>query len=423
MKEYFRRVADDILAFKLECKGAVLIQGPKWCGKSTTAAQHAGSIVYMQDTTTKQQNISLAKADPRYFLKGATPKLIDEWQTIAFIWDDIRFEVDRRDEFGQFILTGSVTPANLPEDAHSGVGRITKMTMRTMSLYESLDSTGEVSLGDLFNGVASIAGKNDKTLYDLAFILCRGGWPKAIKASPRVALQQAIDYYEGLLDTDFVQVDGVKRDKKRLELLLRSYSRHISTQAANTTIKADMQINDVSTLDESTIVSYIRALEKLFVVEELPAWNPNLRSKAAIRTSDTRHFVDPSIATAALSIGPDDLMNDLESFGLLFESMCIRDLRVYAEKLNGTVSHYRDSNGLEVDAVIYLRGGKYGLAEIKLFSQSNIDEEAKNLLTLSRNIDDTKMQKPSFLMVLTGTQTAYRRDDGVYVVPVACLKD
>jgi len=423
MEKYLTRIADEILKFKLESKGAVLIQGPKWCGKSTTAERHAKSIVYMQDAKTKLQNINLAQASPDYFLNKPAPLLIDEWQVIPFIWDSIRYEIDKRDKFGQFILTGSATPYKLPSDAHSGIGRITKMTMRTMSLYESLDSNGEVSLANLFTGKAKIASMSNKSIYDIAFMLCRGGWPKAMEVTPKVAIQQSIDYYNSLLDTDFTQVDGIARDRNRLELLLRSYSRNLSTQATYTTIKADMLVNDLSTLDEATIASYIHALEKIFTIEELPAWNPNLRSKVAIRTGNTRHFVDPSIATAALNIGPDDLMNDLETFGLLFESMCIRDLRIYAEKIDGTISHYRDSSGLEVDAVIHIRGGKYGLIEIKLFSEENIEKGAKNLLLLNQRIEDSKFNKPTFLMVLTGTQTAYQREDGVYVVPITCLKD
>ena len=423
MKKYLPRIADDILKNKLKSKGAVLVQGPKWCGKSTTSVRQSKSAVYMQDPSTKDQNIMLAKANSNLFLEGKTPKLIDEWQIIPFIWDAIRFEVDKRDKFGQFILTGSATPISTKEITHTGIGRITRLTMRTMSLYESQDSTGEVSLEKLFKHGYKISGTSSKDLKDIAFLICRGGWPKAIGQSKKIALQQAIDYYDELINTDISKVDGIKRDKNRTINLLRAYSRNISSQANITTLKNDIINNDVSTLSEDTISSYINALKQLFVIEDLSAWNPNLRSKTAIRTLDTRHFVDPSIATSALGIGPKDLINDLKTFGLLFEDMCIRDLRVYAEKIDGTVYHYRDKNGLEVDAVIHLRNGNYGLVEAKLFSQDNIDEAAKNLLKLKNNIDTTKMKAPSFLMVLTGTEYAYKRSDGVIVCPITCLKN
>lgn len=423
MKKYLPRIADKILEKKLKSKGAVLVQGPKWCGKSTTSERQAKSVVYMQDPATKEQNIMLAKANSNLFLEGKTPKLIDEWQIIPFIWDAIRFEVDQRDKFGQFILTGSATPVSTKDITHSGIGRITRMTMRPMSLYESKDSTGEVSLENLFKKRTQISGTSDKKLQDLAFLVCRGGWPKAVGQNKTVALQQAIDYYDELVNSDIYRVDNIKRDKVRTANLLRAYSRNIASQASIKTLKDDMIKNDVSTLDEDTISSYLSALKQLFVVEELSAWNPNLRSKTAIRETNTRHFVDPSIATSALGIGPKDLINDLRTFGLLFESMCIRDLRIYAEKIDGQVYHYRDKNGLEIDAVVHLRNGNYGLIEIKLFSEEYINEGAQNLLKLSSNIDESKMKKPSFLMVLTGTQYAYKRDDGVFVVPISCLKD
>lgn len=419
--KYLKRFSDKTLRERLEGRGAVLVQGPKWCGKSTTAEKAAKTVIYMQDPNTKEQNINLAKADPHYFLKGKTPLMIDEWQIIPFIWDAIRFEVDKRDKFGQFILTGSVTPISTDDITHSGIGRISKFTMRPMTLFESLDSTGEVSLKDLFDGKTNIKGKSEKTLQDLSFLLCRGGWPKAIGQKKNIALMQAQSYYEELLETDFKKVDGISRDKKRLELLLRSYARNISTQANLTTLKDDVKVNDSDSINEDTIASYISALEKLFVIENLEAWNPNLRSKTAIRTSNTRHFVDPSVATSALGITPDDLMNDLNTYGLLFEDMCIRDLRVYAETLGGNVYHFRDKNGLEADAVIHLRNGKYGLCEAKLFSNDNIDEGAENLLKLKSKIDTTKMKEPSFMMVITGGPYAYQREDGVLVVPLACL--
>ena len=423
MKAYLPRIADEILEDKLESKGAVLITGPKWCGKSTTALQKARSSVFMQDPMNQQQNRMLAKANPKLFLQGDVPRLIDEWQIIPFIWDAIRFEIDQRDEFGQFILTGSSVPADDSMIQHSGIGRITRMVMRTMSLYESNDSTGEVSLSDLFKGTDYIEGISHKELTDLAFLLCRGGWPKSVGQKEKVALQQAIDYYDGLIHSDISRVDGVQRDSQRVQLLLKSYARNIASQASNATIRKDMLQNDQSSLDQDTISSYIKALKKLYVVEDLPAWNPNLRSKTAIRTSDTRHFVDPSIACAALGMGPNDFIHDLNTFGLLFESMCIRDLRVYTDKLDGQVYHYRDKDGLEADAVIHLRNGDWAPIEIKLYDDDLIEEGARNLIRLRDKIDTTKMKNPSFLMVITGTPYAYQRDDGVYVVPIACLKD
>ena len=420
-RKYMPRIADEVLANKLEAKGAVLLEGLKWCGKSTTAARMASSAIYMQDPSTREQNIMLARADAHRFLSGKTPLLIDEWQVVPFIWDAVRFEVDQRGEFGQFLLTGSVTPPDTDEITHSGTGRITRMIMRTMSLYESGDSSGEVSIERMFGESVDVSGSTTASLEDIAFLLCRGGWPEAIGRKPRIALQQAIDYYDDLVNTDFSKVDGVKREKHRMTRVLRSYARNTATQANYATIRSDMQANDSDTLSEDTVASYLSVLRSLFVVEDLPAWNPNLRSKTAIRTSDTRHFADPAIGTAALGMGPDDLMGDLKTFGLFFESMCIRDLRVYAQRLGGEVYHYRDKSGLEADAVIHLRDGRYGLVEAKLFSQEFIDEGASNLLKLAARIDTERMREPSFLLVVTGTPYAYRRDDGVVVAPLATL--
>lgn len=421
MRDYLPRVVDGVLADKLEARGAVLIEGPKWCGKSTTAGQAAKSAVFMQDPSTRDQNVMLAKADPSRLLAGKAPRLVDEWQVVPSIWDAVRFEVDRRGEFGQFILTGSVTPPATDEITHSGTGRITRMRMRTMSLFESGDSSGEVSMGRLFGGDDKMSGTSDKSLDDLAFLVCRGGWPQAVGRTERVALQQAIDYYDDLVNTDFTKVDGVRRDKGRMSRLLRSYARNTATQASYNTLRADLLANDSDTLNEETISSYVRALEQLFVVEDLPAWNPRIRSKTAIRTSSTRHFVDPSIAAAALGLGPDDLMGDLKTYGFFFESMCVRDLRVYAQSLDGELYHYRDKSGLEADAVMHLRDGRYGLIEAKLFSQDNIDEGARNLIALRDRIDAEKMRPASFMMVVTGTPYAYVREDGVVVAPLATL--
>ncbi len=422
MKEYKRRIADKLLIDALEAKGAVLIEGPKWCGKTTTAEQFAKSVIYMQDPSKKDQYIQMASISPNYLLQGEVPHLIDEWQLAPSLWDSIRYEVDRRDEFGQFILTGSAVPPKKDETSHTGTGRISRIKMSPMTLYESGDSNGSVSLQELFNGNREISGINESTIETLAFLVCRGGWPKAIGQKESVALRQAIDYYDGLTSSDISRVDGVSRSEERVKRLLRSYARNICTQIKNVELKKDIMVNDSSSLNEDTVVSYIDALKKLYVVADIPAWNPNLRSKAAVRTSDTRQFIDSSIATAALGIGPQDLINDLNTFGFMFESMCDRDLRVYAQYLDGNLYHYRDSNNLECDAVIHLRNGNWAAFEVKL-GIDKIDEGAKHLLKLAELIDEEKMKKPSFLMVISGTVPfAYRRPDGVYVCPITCLK-
>ncbi len=422
MKKYINRIVDDILRDRLESKGAVLIEGPKWCGKTTTAIQFAKSSIFIQDPARKNQYIKMAELDPALLLEGETPRLIDEWQLAPQIWDAVRFEVDKRDDFNQFILTGSSTPVEEGIISHSGTGRIARMTMRPMTLYESGDSTGSVSLRELFKGNDAIIVKSETNIRKLAFLICRGGWPKSIGYSEKIALRQAFDYYDAIVESDISEADGVKRNPQRVKLLLRSFSRFIASDAKNTNIKNDMISNDSDSLNEDTIFSYINALKRIFVVEDLPAWSPNLRSKTAIRTSDTRHFIDPSIAVASLGIGPDDLLNDLKTMGLLFESLCIRELRVFAESLDGTVYHYRDKGGLECDAIVHLRNGSYALVEVKL-GGSEIEEAAKNLITLNNKIDTNRMKPPSFLMILTGTEFGYVRDDGVYVVPVACLRN
>ncbi len=416
--KYMPRIVDDVLDFKLRSKGAVWIKGPKWCGKSTTAEQFAKTVIRMQDENSRKNNIMLAKVSPSDFLKGETPLLIDEWQVVPFIWNQIRTEIDLRNEFGQFILTGSKQPNGMEDpDKHSGTGRITSLTMRPMSLYESGDSDGSVSLEELFKGQGAFTRCNRK-LSDYAFYTARGGWPKAIGLDDDIALEQAVDYLDGIVNSDMS--DEVKRDPERVKLLLRSYARNCSTQANNSTIKADMIKNDAMSLDEDTIASYVKALKELYVVEESEAWSPNIRSKTAIRTSNTRYFVDPSIACAALDIGPGNLIGDLNLFGFLFENLCIRDIRIYSERLKGVVKHYRDSSGLEVDAVITLRNGDWAAIEVKLGAEEYIEEGAANLKKLVEHMDQ-RSKKPSFMMVLTTSDTAYRRDDGIWVVPLGCL--
>lgn len=421
---YKSRIADRLLARKLAGKGAVLLEGAKWCGKTTTAEQIAKSILYMSESGKIEQNRQLAKINPSLLLKGDKPRLIDEWQVAPTLWDSVRFEADHNAGLGLFILTGSSVPPDMSEVIHSGTGRIGWLKMRPMSLWESGDSTGEVSLGDLFTSPESISGITPMDLERIAFLTCRGGWPLSVKMDDEIALDQAFDYIEAVEKRDISMADGVNRDAVRTHRILRSYARHQGAQASYGTIKADLSSNESDNFDEDTIASYVSALKKIYVIEDSEAWNPNLRSKSAIRTSDTRYFTDPSIATAALGLGPTDLMNDLNTFGLIFETLCVRDLRVFAEALNGKVYHYRDKTGLECDAVIHLRDGRYGLVEIKIGGNDLVSDGVRTLKTLEAKIDTERMKKPSFLMVLTAVGPyAYKREDGVYVVPIGCLKD
>ena len=424
LKKYRKRIADDILKRKLEGKGAVLIEGPKWCGKTTTAEQFAASILYMDDPEKKEQNITMSELSPKRLLKGATPRLIDEWQLAPKLWDAIRFEVDHRSELGQFILTGSAVPADTTKITHSGTGRFTWLTMRPMSLYESGDSTGEVSLKNLFAEIKNIEGDSNLSIDRLSFLICRGGWPQSVGMRDDIALDQAVDYYDAVVHSDINHADDVQKDVEKVKRLMRSYARNQGAQVPNTVLSRDISANEDTTISEETVASYVNALRKIFVVEDMPAWNPNLRSKTAIRSSNTRYYIDPSIAVAALGIGPNDLINNLNTFGFLFETLCIRDLRIFADSLGGEVYHYRDKDGQECDAVIHLRNGKYGLIEIKLGGEKLIEEGAKSLKAMKEKIDTDKMNAPSFLMVLTGTgDFAYCRKDGVYVVPIGCLKN
>jgi len=423
MKAYRRRIVDKILLDKLEAKGAVVIEGPKWCGKTTTALQLAKSVLRMDEPSKRDINIQISEIDPSRLLNGKIPKLIDEWQIAPKIWDAVRYEVDIRGEEGQFILTGSAVPIESNEITHSGTGRFTWLTMRPMSLYESGESTGEVSLKELFCNPDKITGINNLDIDRLAFVICRGGWPNSIDMKEKPALSQAIDYYDAVIRSDINRADGISKNPERVNRLMRSFARNQGGQVANTMFRDDIRANDTESLNEDTIATYINALKKIYVIEDMPAWNPNLRSKTSIRTSDTRYFVDPSIATAGLGIFPQDLVNDLNTLGLLFETLCVRDLRVYADALDGNVLHYRDKSGLECDTVIHLRNGKYGLAEIKLGGQRLIEEGAANLKSLAAKIDTTKMPKPSFMMIVIGIgEFAYRREDGVYIVPIGCLK-
>ena len=427
MENYKHRIMDSLLKKKLQAKGAILIEGPKWCGKTTTAEEIAASKIMLARTDVKNNFKNLLEIDIEAALSGEPPMLIDEWQTVPKLWDAVRYTVDHRCKMGQFILTGSAVPNKETEDEieHSGTGRFAWLTMRPMSLFESGESSGKVSLEQLFTNPDKLLEKNELKLQDIAFLICRGGWPIAVELPEEAALEQAFDYYDAVTKEDIINVDGVKRVSERAQRLMRAYARHQGTQASIATLKEDLKANDNATLDEDTISSYLDALRKIFVIEDMPAWNPNLRSKTAIRTADTRYFVDPSIATAALGLGPADLMSDLKTMGFFFEAMCVRDLRVFAEALNGKVYHYRDKSGLECDAVVHLRNGQYGLIEIKLGGDTLIKEGVATLTALANQIDTERMKAPAFKMILTATgEHAYRRpEDGIYVVPIGCLKD
>lgn len=428
MELYRPRIIDKILSEELDAMGALLLEGAKSCGKTSSAEQAANSVIYMDDPLKRDQYMQLVDTDISFILNGPAPRLIDEWQIATKIWDAVRFEVDHRGKDGQFILTGSAVPPpkEKMEMKHSGAGRISWLTMRPMTLWESSDSSGEVSLSDLFYSPdASVRGGNRHKLRDIAFLACRGGWPRAVeKGFTKSALRQAINYFEAIVRTDISRVDNVERDEERTRRIMRSYARHQGTPASITTILQDIRDNDNAELSDKTVYAYLNALRSIFVIEEMPAWSPNLRSKAAIRTLDTRYYVDPSIACAALGAGPDELINDLNTFGLIFECMCVRDLRVYSQPLDGKVYHFRDKTGLECDAVIHLRNGRYGLVEIKLGGEKLIRQGAESLIALRNRIDTDKMKAPSFEMVLTAVgDYAYRRSDGVLVVPVGCLKD
>lgn len=424
MIAYKPRIVDRLLERKLLGKGAVLVEGAKWCGKTTTASRVAKSVLKLGEKQVVRSSRQLAEMNPALLLRGETPRLIDEWQTIPALWDTVRSEVDDRSEMGQFVLTGSAVPVSSNEIEHTGTGRIGRLMMRPMSLWESGESTGEVSVGALFDEPKEIFAENRLEIEQLNYLTCRGGWPQASLLEGTVALDQAFDYYDAVVHYDIQRADGVERDPERVKLLMRSYARHQGAAVNYGVICADMKSNDNASLNDDTVASYVKALKKIFVVEDMKAWNPNLRSKTAVRTSETRYFTDPSIGVAALGVGPEDFLNDLNTFGLFFETMAVRDLRVYAQALDGELYHYRDKNGLECDAVLHRRNGTYGLIEIKLGGDGLIEEGAANLNALEEKIDTTKMKAPSFKMVLTGTgMYAYRRKDGVYVVPIGTLKD
>ena len=413
-------MADKPLDRALEASGAVLIEGPKWCGKTRTAEEKAASVLYMQDPDYTASYLKAADTKPSLLLKGDTPRLIDEWQMAPVLWDAVRYAVDQRGESGQFILTGSAVPQDNAV-LHTGTGRISRMMMRPMSLFESRESNGTVSLKALFDGGFDGEIFSSLTIEALAFALCRGGWPASIGKKESVALKQVYDYVDAVINIDVSRVDDIEKNPARVRALMRSLARNISTTAGIITIKDDIAVND-ETISDKTISAYLNALRRIFVVEDLPAWNPAMRSRTAIRTSSKRHFVDPSIAAAVLRATPDSLLGDFNTFGLLFESLCIRDLRVYSQSIDGDVFHYRDKNGLEADAIVHLKDGRWGAVEVKMGAKE-IELAAENLKKLRDRINLEKMKEPSFLMVLTGTEFGYRREDEVYIIPIGCLRD
>lgn len=421
--DYKHRIADKILSRKLEGKGAVVIEGPKWCGKTTTAEQKAKSVIYISSPEEIEQYRNLVLIDPKLILGGDKPRLVDEWQNILQIWDAIRYDVDHTNKFGQYILTGSTIPLDMSEVLHSGTGRFGWIRMRTMSLWESNDSNGSISLKKLFKGEEQ-SGVSDSNLEKLAFLACRGGWPQSLRMRDEVALDQAFDYVDAIVNRDIRLSDGKLRESSRVRRLMRSLARHQGQSVSFAKISKDLKDNEGDGMNPETVASYIRALERIFVTDDVEAWNPNIRSATAIRTVDTRYFTDPSIATASLGIGPKELVNNLTTFGFILETLCMRDLKIYANALNGDVYHYRDKNGLECDAVVHLRNGDYGLIEIKLGGDKLINDGIESLTKLYSLLDFSKMKKPAFMMIITGVgKYAYRRPDGIYVVPIDCLKE
>ena len=426
MKTYKNRIYDAILRDALEAKGAVLIEGAKWCGITTTAEQIAQSVIYVNDPKQLKQNLVTAQTNPQRLLAGANPRLIDEWQIVPEIWDAIRFDVDHSDGDGKYILTGSAVP--IDDEAkrkirHSGTGRFAWIRMRPMSLFESLESSGSVSFADLFAGKGNLGDAKQHTLEEMAYLTCRGGWPRATDKSGKAALRQAFDYVDAIVNTDISRVDSVQRDPDLSIRIMKSLARLQGTQASVSAIKADLAPNAPNAVHENTVYSYVGALKKMFVVEDMPAWCPNLRCKTPVRTTDTRYFTDPSIATAALGLGPDGLMDDLKTFGFLFETLVARDLRTYAAANDGKVSHYRDKSGLECDAVMHLRDGRYGLIEVKIGGEALIADGLKKLNRLASEIDTKTMKEPAFRMIVVAEgEYAYEESDGTLICPIGCLK-
>ena len=418
--KYLPRIVDKEIDELMEIMGAILIEGCKWCGKSTTGLYHAKSVIEFQNPDRKQEYDNIRNTKPSLFLNGEKPRMFDEWQMYPVVWDSVRTDVDHTGLKGQYILTGSAKPSE-GETMHTGTGRISRVLMRPMSLFESSESTGEVSFGDILAG-KDISGVSKLSLEDIASIIVRGGWPASISIKSDAKYRIAKEYVKSLIHEEVRSVDGVERNTEKMQNVLRSLARNISTQVSNSTIEADIRKTSDDDISRPTLTDYLNTLEKLFVIEDVKATNLNLRSRYALRTKPKKFFVDPSIATAILDLKPMDLINDLNTFGFMFESLCIRDLKIYTESLGGDVTFYRDERGFEVDAILRMPSGKWGAIEIKL-GAGYIDEAANNLLKFKEHVDIKKCGEPSFLLVLTGTNYSYKRDDGVYVVSIGTLKN
>ena len=418
--KYLPRIVDKEIDELMEIMGGVLIEGCKWCGKSTTGLHHAKSIIEFQNPDKKQEYDEIKNTKPSLFLNGEKPRMFDEWQMYPVVWDSIRTDVDHTGLKGQYILTGSARPSE-GETIHTGTGRISKVLMRPMSLFESKESTGEVSLSDILKG-KDISGVSKLSLEDLASVIVRGGWPASIEVKNDAKYRFAKEYVKSLTHEEVQKVNNIERNPEKMQNVLRSLARNISTPVSNSTIENDVKNNFNNDISRPTIKDYLDTLEKLFVIEEVNATNLNLRSKYALRTKPKKYFVDPSIATAVLDIKPNDLIQDLNTFGLMFEALCIRDLKIYAESIGGNITFYRDEHGFEVDAIIRTNNGKWGAIEIKL-GAGHIDEAAANLLKFKKRINTKKSGEPSFLMVLTGTDYSYKRQDGIYVVSIGTLRN
>lgn len=419
-KKYFQRLIDTKVEKYLETFGAVLIEGPKWCGKTTTASMHAKSILKMQDPRQIRNNLLIAETAPDLLLEGDKPRLIDEWQIAPSLWDSVRVAVDDSGETGQYLLTGSSVPPS-ESTMHTGTGRIARLMMRPMSLFESLESTGSISLRQLFEERALVGVRSNLSIKDIAFLVCRGGWPQSIGKDIESSLLIAEQYVKSIYENEIQRLDGMQKDPKRVQTFLRSYARNVQTLTKNTVLLDDMNANEIG-LTEATFYNYLNALQRLYIIEETPAWAPSIRSKTAIRTSNKKGFIDPSIAAAALGLSPDVLLRDFETFGFLFEALCFRDIRIYADQIGGDIYHYRDAYGLECDAVIRMKNGDYALVEIKLGGKAE-SLAAENLLKLEDLLVSSNHRRPSFKMILTGGEYAYTRKDGIHVVPIGCLKD
>ncbi|MCL2366575.1 MAG: DUF4143 domain-containing protein [Oscillospiraceae bacterium] len=427
--DYIKRIIDDVIELKLQVTGGILIRGPKWCGKTTSAEQFAKSTLKLQDTKTIQKYKQIADNDIFLLLEGENPRLIDEWQVIPNIWNAVRTDIDEKNEAGLFILTGSTIPPKRDEKLHTGIGRFSFVEMKPFTLFESEDSNGSISLKDILDGNAVVRGqKSDIDYRRLAYLTCRGGWPTALKRSEKVALEIAKEYVKVLTNSDISEYDGVQRKADLARTILRAYSRHVSTMSSNKTMFDDIRAF-YGNVTDATIYDYLSVYKSLYVIEDVEAWNPNLRSKTSIRTSPKKAFVDPSIGIAALGISPGELALDPETFGLFFENLVNRDLSVYAGKIGGTVRHYRDRSELECDHVIHFENGKYGLVETKLGSKQTdygierLREMRDLIKTKNATANRTIIKEPDFYMVINGGETAFTTEDGIFVVPIGCLKD